>query len=194
MIPLGSLFIAAAILPALSVSGCVTTPDAGATETETVSAYLARAEPDAGPDDVRSTFSDLNGDGTFEAILYLSGRAYCGSGGCTLLVLTPEAGRYRPITRMSVSRLPVRQLDSETHGWHDLGVTVGGGGMAASEAWMRFDGNVYPANPSTQPAVREGAAGVVLLAPQGLIGPSPQRTGAGHPAPPSRRSAFRKDR
>ena len=90
-----------------------------------------------------------------------------GSGGCTLLILTPEEGRYREVTRMTVSRLPVRQLDSMTNGWHDLGVTIGGGGGAPAEAWMQFDGSAYPRNPTVQPAVPDGADGVVLLAPQG---------------------------
>lgn len=166
MIRSRTIRMAAALLPAIFTASCATTQGNSVAETETVAAYLARIAPKAGADAFRSTFSDLNGDGTFEAIIYLSAPGNCGSSGCSLLILTPEDGRYREVTRMSVSRLPVRQLGSMTNGWHDLGVTIGGGGAAPAEAWMRFDGNAYPRNPTTQPVVPDSAEAVVLLAPQ----------------------------
>ena len=162
-------FAALRVLPSLAavlLASCQTVQGGETAETETVAAYMARANPDAGPKDWRSAFADLNGDGAFEALVYLSGRTFCGTGGCDLLVLTPVDGRYRPVADMSVSRLPVRQLDSETQGWRDLGVTIGGGGGRSGEAWMRFDGSSYPGNPSTQPMTTDGAGGVVLLAAQ----------------------------
>ena len=127
MIRSRTIRMAAALLPAIFTASCATTQGNSVAETETVAAYLARIAPKAGADAFRSTFSDLNGDGTFEAIIYLSAPGNCGSSGCSLLILTPEDGRYREVTRMSVSRLPVRQLGSMTNGWHDLGVTIGRG-------------------------------------------------------------------
>lgn len=36
---------------------------------------------------------DLNSDGVPETIVYLTGRKWCGSGGCTILILKSEGGR-----------------------------------------------------------------------------------------------------
>lgn len=42
-----------------------------------------------------------------------------------------------------------------THGWHDLGVLVVGGGVTAGyEARLRFDGHRYPENPTVPPTIR----------------------------------------
>ena len=154
----------ALILPALLLSACQTLSAGDSPQVETLAAFMARQYEVADPQQYRSAFADLNGDGRFEAIVYVSAPDYCGSGGCNLLVLTPDSGRYRLVTRMTVSRLPVRQLATATNGWRDLGVAVGGGGMEAGEAWMRFDGASYPENPTVAPPTEPDAAGQALLA------------------------------
>jgi hypothetical protein len=52
------------------------------------------------------------------------------------------------------------------HGWHNLGVWVGGGGIQPGyEAELRFDGKKYPGNPSVPPARKTGknASGTVVI-------------------------------
>ncbi len=92
---------------------------------------------------------DLNEDGAPETIILSNDREYCGSGGCTLFVLVASADTYRVVTRMSVTRPPVRVLSTSSNGWRDLAVKVAGGGVRKPyEAVLRFDGRSYPANPS----------------------------------------------
>lgn len=106
--------------------------------------------------------SDLNADKQPEALIYAmattggDGQAdLCGSGGCDLYVLSLTPTGYRLITDISLTRPPIRVLPSTTHGWHDLGVWVAGGGITAGyEARVRFDGHHYPSNPTAPPAAR----------------------------------------
>lgn len=44
-------------------------------------------------------FEDLNSDGTEEAIAYLLGPSWCGSGGCTTLVLAKSGQSWRVVFR-----------------------------------------------------------------------------------------------
>lgn len=106
--------------------------------------------------------TDLNGDGRPEALIYALATAdgdghadLCGSGGCFLYVLSLTPGGYRRVTNISITRPPIRVLPTVTHGWHDLGVLVAGGGIIPGyEARLRFDGHSYPSNPSIPPATR----------------------------------------
>jgi hypothetical protein len=65
---------------------------------------------------------DLDGDGVPEEIVYVSGTAWCGSGGCTLLILAREKSTFRVITRTTITRPPIRILKGTSQGWHDLSV------------------------------------------------------------------------
>ena len=120
------------------------------------------------PDQPRytSTFADLKDDGNSEAIVYLTDRAWCGSGGCTTLILAPKGSTYEVITKITITRPPIRILDTKTNGWHDLSVIVAGGALPAYEVKLPFDGKTYPTNPSRPPASRltESASGRVAVA------------------------------
>jgi hypothetical protein len=96
--------------------------------------------------------ADLNGDGTPEAIAYVAGPMVCGTGGCPLLVFTPAADGYRLVSRITVVNPPVRLAPRSSQGWRNLVVGVGGGGMAAGNAELEFDGTGYPTNPTVPPA------------------------------------------
>jgi hypothetical protein len=116
----------------------------------------------------KSAFVDLKDDGKFEALVYISGSGWCGSGGCRLLILAPSKATYRVITATTITRLPIRVLKSKTNGWHDIGVWVQGGGIQPGyEAQLPFDGRAYPSNPSMSPARQliEKVEGRVLIAP-----------------------------
>lgn len=96
--------------------------------------------------------ADLDGDGVDEMLVYVGGASVCGSGGCPLAVLKEEGDHWRTVTLLSVVQLPVGVLDSRSHGWRDLWVTVAGGGVPAGFRRLQFDGTCYPANPTVSPA------------------------------------------
>ncbi|MDN6179679.1 MAG: hypothetical protein L0I84_01535 [Halomonas subglaciescola] len=110
---------------------------------------------------------DLNDDGTFEIIVHIAGPQVCGSGGCETLVFRREAGELTRVAEMTLTRPPVIVADASTHGWHDLGVTVGGGGASGGYARLRYDGERYPSNPTVSPVETsdEKVVGSVAIPP-----------------------------
>jgi hypothetical protein len=99
-------------------------------------------------------------------VVYVSGRMWCGTGGCILLVLEPTASTYRVIGRTTITRPPIRVLRSSHHGLPDLSVWVAGGGIHRPyAALLPFDGIRYPSNPTMPPARRAAApiAGRVVI-------------------------------
>jgi hypothetical protein len=116
-----------------------------------------------------AALSDLKDDGTREVIAYVSGRAWCGSGGCRMLILAPEGSSYKVVTETTITRPPIRVLATKSNGWHDIGLWVQGGGIQPGyEAELSFDGKSYPRNPSAPPARRlaEKAAGEIVIPPK----------------------------
>jgi len=100
-------------------------------------------------------FRDLNRDGREEVLVYMRGRQWCGSGGCTTLILSRGMDSWKVVSKIPVTRPPIKVLSSTSNGWHDVGVTVGGGGIQTSyEVRLRFDGHTYPQNPTASPAGR----------------------------------------
>ena len=95
---------------------------------------------------------DLNGDGRPEVVTLVAGPRVCGTGGCPLFVFARESAGYRLIARVSVVRPPVRLSPRSSHGWRNLVVGVGGGGMPAGDAELGFDGKRYPGNATVAPA------------------------------------------
>ena len=110
--------------------------------------------------------TDLNNDGKPEAVIYVTDPQYCGSGGCNLVVLTPQGSGWRQALNATVAQPPILVLAGTTHGWHDIGVSVHGGGASPHVARLRFDGVRYPDNPTLAPAEPMSMnMGVVLIAP-----------------------------
>ena len=98
-------------------------------------------------------FVHLRDDGAQQIIVYLIGPAWCGSSGSAPFVLIPSHSSYQIVTEISIVWLPIRVLDTKSHGWHDLGVWVRGGGIQARyEARLSFDGEQYPNNPTMPPS------------------------------------------
>ncbi|WP_260926613.1 hypothetical protein [Novosphingobium sp. 9] len=115
---------------------------------------------------------DLNGDGKDEVLLYAGGSMLCGSGGCDLIVLTPDGDSWRMVGDLSVVQMPVGVLDSKTNGWRDLAVSVSGGGADAGVMRVPFDGKAYADNPTVAPAEPSDTLGKVLI-PQAELQPLP---------------------
>lgn len=107
-------------------------------------------------------FVDLDADGKDEAIAYVSGSYWCGSGGCNAIILTPEGDSWAEIGNTSVSRLPIGVLDTTSNGWKDLAISFNGGGLPAGIGQMQFDGSRYPRNPTSAPETE--TLGTVVIA------------------------------
>ncbi len=108
-------------------------------------------------------FTDLNDDGKKEAIVYLVGRWWCGSGGCPTLILRAEGASFRRVASILATRPPIRVLEETSHGWHNLGAWVEGGGMYMPyEEEIRFNGTTYPISPPNPPLRRKVKGTIVI--------------------------------
>ena len=89
---------------------------------------------------------DLNNDGKKEILVGLTGPYFCGSGGCTIYLLTYQGD---VITKFSVVRYPVYVDTTSTKGWKDLILYSGG-----ENRCVKWNGRTYPSNPSTLPKAK----------------------------------------
>jgi len=143
-------------------------PTAAANLKSFLQSYLGKPESKEDEDaQYLAACVDLNDDGKQEAVVYVWGPGWCGSGGCVTLVLAPHEATYTLVTKMTITRLPIRIMPEKSHGWHDISVMVGGGGISAHEARMIFNGEEYPSNPSVAPAqpLKGGAQGRIIIGP-----------------------------
>lgn len=102
--------------------------------------------------------------GTDAVVAYLTGPFFCGTGGCSLLILRPQGDSFEIVGDISVVRPPVRMLETRSNGLPDLAVRVAGGGAEAHDARLSFDGTAYPRNPTVAPAEPiDEPAGTVLI-------------------------------
>jgi hypothetical protein len=113
-------------------------------------------------------FIDLNGDGRQEAIVYLQGRWWCGTGGCPTLVLEPTGDSFRVVASILATRPPIRVLTEKSNGWRDISVWVQGGSpQPGYEAELRFDGKTYHNPP--YPPHRRSPGEVVIASQTGML-------------------------
>ncbi len=89
---------------------------------------------------------DLKGDGNCEnPIVLLNGLSgYCGSAGCTLLVLDCTADGYTVMGKTTVSNRPVSLSAAFTKGYRDIKVRVRDTGIVA----LKYNGKAYTKNAS----------------------------------------------
>ncbi len=130
--------------------------------------YLGQQWPDNQDTRYVAAFVDLNGDGSQEAIVYLIGRAWCGTGGCHMLVLAPEDSSYSVISRTPATFRPIRVLDRVSHGWRSIGVRVRGtmfttGREPPYEMELPFDGETYPTSMARR--LEGQVAGGIIISP-----------------------------
>lgn len=85
---------------------------------------------------------DLNGDSKKEIFVGLTGPYFCGSGGCSIMLLDNQGNE---ITNFTVSDYPVVIDNNKSKEWNDLFISSGG-----KYHTMKFDGKKYPSNPSVQ--------------------------------------------
>jgi hypothetical protein len=116
-------------------------------------------------DDKSTRFATADLPGTRLKLVYLSGRSWCGSGGCTLLVLQREGPTFKRVSEISISRPPIVMLGMRHNGLPDIGVWVEGGGIHPGyQAALPFNGRHYADNLTVAPAHKTKArAGQVLI-------------------------------
>lgn len=90
--------------------------------------------------------TDLNADGKDELFVGFTGMNWCGSGGCTALLLSADG---KLITYFTVVNFPFRIMNEKTNGWNDLVVYSGGANRV-----LKWDKSKYPSNPSVAPKYR----------------------------------------
>ncbi|MGH7009229.1 MAG: hypothetical protein ACREEX_00175 [Caulobacteraceae bacterium] len=129
-------------------------------------------------------WADLKGNGGRDALIYVIGPDWCGSGGCTLLIAEPSGNGYRLRGNVSVVQNPIGVLPTRHQGWRDVAVGVAGGGITSGyEAALPFDGRRYADNPTVAPArpLRRGVKAKILIDSDALG--SPLWPGAAGPTP-----------
>ena len=88
-----------------------------------------------------------------EQVVYVSGWGWCGTSGCTMLIVEPFQSSFKVLGNEPGVQLPIRLLPSTQHGHPDIGVQVEGGGIEVPyEAVLSFDGTNYPLNSALPPA------------------------------------------
>ncbi|RZI99822.1 MAG: hypothetical protein EON90_09875 [Brevundimonas sp.] len=98
---------------------------------------------------------DLNSDGRREAVAYLVDQGFCGTGGCTMVVLTPSGSTDRRIGNTPTTRLPIRLLRSSHNGWRDIQTDVRGYGVANEQAIVSYNGHRYLRQDDQPPPTNE---------------------------------------
>lgn len=146
-----ALFPRPYILAAAFATSAVTSAASANSTRELMDAVEALSRPST-ETSFRYALYDLNGDGISDAVVILQGRRWCGSGGCTMLVLRGMDRGFSLVSKVTISNEPVMVASAIVHGWHTLLVSVRGGGSHPAMARMTFDGNRYLLNPSVQPS------------------------------------------
>lgn len=120
-------------------------------------------------------FADLNEDNKIDAVVYLKGRKFCGSGGCTLLIISRLSEEsWKLISRIPITRPPICMLATKSRGWHDISVWLQGGGIApGSEGTIKFDGKSYNLQPAVAPDAEERKSPISKI----LIQDTPKQVG-----------------
>lgn len=129
---------------------------------QAVEAYTRPLDATWKADEMRVAWADLDNDGLQDALVHLTGSAWCGSGGCTLLIFAAvdsvdvhELGAYTALAEINLVHGPLVIAEEQTNGWRDLVVE------ATEGSWRRlaFDGETYPFSPADGVAVRSPPGG-----------------------------------
>ncbi len=105
--------------------------------------YIGIPDKETGSTRYSAAFVSLR-DNSRDAIVYLSGNGWCGSGGCTTLILISDSKRYKAIARIPASKTPIRVLPSKHYGWRDICLVMrGNGAESPREVIFTFNGKSY---------------------------------------------------
>lgn len=155
-----------------ALASALIAPAGAQPRSEPLPTFLQRhfAEARAGAADSRYSiaWADLDGAPGAEALVYMRGRYWCGSGGCNLLIVARNYGSWRIVSEIRLARPPIMVLASRSRGWRDLAVSVSGGGIQPGyQARLSFDGRSYPDNPTVDvPRLGRGPGGRIVIRDQ----------------------------
>lgn len=118
----------------------------GRSALEFVRAYVQQSR--FGPD--RSTSATIATiPGTSYLAVYLKGETWCGSGGCTLLILKETDRSYEVVSKILTVKAPIVLLAANSEAPPTIGVWVQGGGiMVGYEAALAPAKGRYPVSPT----------------------------------------------
>ena len=104
---------------------------------------------------------DLKEEGKCEnPIVLLNGLSgYCGSGGCTLLVLDCTTDGYKVMGKTTVSNRPISLSSTSTKGYKDIKVRVKNEGIVA----LKHDGKAYTTNASSASKSKKESSDIMLF-------------------------------
>ncbi len=118
--------------------------------------YVGPATEGAKTTRYSSALVDLGDDRTLQVIVYLTSGGWCGSGGCTMLVLDPKGSSYKVVARIPTVRLPIWVLTTKSNGWHDIRVS-------RRVPVLTFDGKAYRSSPSASSRLNGKVQGKIVI-------------------------------
>jgi hypothetical protein len=137
------------IVCALSVSAMAANAEPPRALSDAVQSYIYQHITDVVYDETfRFALEDLNGDGRADAIVLMSGPAWCGSGGCTMFIFQGVENGFEFVSKSTITNTPIRISKKTVHGWRTLIVFSNGKGDVALHL---NKARQYPLNPSMQP-------------------------------------------
>lgn len=90
---------------------------------------------------------DLDRNGREDIVVHLVGPKACRKGGCTTVVYAWDRdGRYRRVSAIAATALPIGASAVRSAGWRDLVVQARGSRAKSDIVELFFDGASYPAN------------------------------------------------
>jgi hypothetical protein len=97
---------------------------------------------------------DLNGDGTEDALMYLSGSNFCEDNKCTLLIAQGDSkGQFTVHSMVQFIDLPILVSDNSfTKGWKDIITMVFDQNKTGRVVKLAFNGKNYPASTTGEDA------------------------------------------
>jgi hypothetical protein len=108
---------------------------------------------------------DLRDDGKREVIVYLTGSSWCGTGGCTMLILDRVGVSFKVISKMPATLLPISVLTAKSNGWHDICLVTG---RPLYEAVFSFNGRIYRNRRPRLPSDHAQREGVIVESTQNV--------------------------
>lgn len=121
--------------------------------------------PDPRHEDTRIAvaFVDLNGDRQEEAIVLVSGRSWCGTGGCRLWILRSVSGGWSMVGQTATVNAPIRVLETRSNGWRDIALIERFNAYRRYEVIWSYSGGLYPYGAETAPRNRQSLPGRVVI-------------------------------
>ncbi len=155
--------------PAIAAEPVADTADDGTAALADAIARYFRENGSAPTDAYDTATLDLNADGADDALVFVSDAAWCGSGGCTLLVFEGTGGgtgpAFRFVSETSLVNGPVMVSEKRTNGWRELLIPDP---SAERTLALQFSGSGYPADPEG-PTADEPAGETVFEGEVGLF-------------------------